>query len=265
MAPLLLIALLYGSPEPGARLQTGEQMATYRIDLARVRKAFPDYANNGYSQRLVTRDGQPRLEVQVQLRPLASGMPARPVGALPPELGDLKRRLAAAYRGTLADQVLILFTWLRAQIAYRASAEDHTAVEDVLRDRAANCVGLANLALLVLERMGVEARAVTGLAFRAEDSTLRHLEGEALHRWIEIRYDDVGWVFADPAGKVNFVEATYVVLGVDQVHAVNRAIDQVHGGKVQLLQLRDRLRTVAHDPYADSRLRIRPNRLRRRD
>lgn len=263
MAPLLLIALLCGSPEPGARLQTGEQLATYRIDQLKVRQAFPDYANNGYAQRQVIQDGQPRLQVQVQLQPLASRVPARPVGTLPPELGDLRRRLASAYRGTLADQVLILFTWLRTHIDYHASGEGHTTVEAVLSERAANCVGLANLALFVLEHMGVEARSVTGLAFRAEDATLRQLEGEALHRWIEIHYADVGWVFADPAGKVNFVDATYVVLGVDQVHAIDQAIAQIHGGQVRLLRLRDRLRTVDHVPGTDSRLRVRPNRLSR--
>ncbi len=261
MAPLLLIALVCLSAETGARLQTGEQLATYRIDQAKVRQAFPEYANNGYTQRQIVQDGQPRLQVQVRLQPLASKVPARPVGALPPELGDLRRRLMADYRGTLADQVLILFTWLRTHIDYRISADVHTSVETVLSKRTANCVGLANLALFVLERMGVEARSVTGLAFRAEDSTLRHLEGEALHRWIEIHYADVGWVFADPAGKVNFVDATYVVLGVDQVHAIDQAIGQIHGGQVRLLRLRDRLRTVGRVPGTDSRLRVRPNRL----
>jgi hypothetical protein len=111
--------------------------------------------------------------------------------------------------------------------------------------------------------MGVLARYVTGIAFRRDDKVVRTLEGSVLHRWIEIHYDDVGWVFSDPAGKANFVEATYLILGVAGKHPLEETLERAVGAEVELLRLRDGLRPAGYRTGLDSRLILRPNRLGR--
>jgi hypothetical protein len=37
------------------------------------------------------------------------------------------------------------------------------------------------------------------------------------HRWIEVHYDDVGWVFSDPIQSLHYVPATYVRLASESL------------------------------------------------
>lgn len=261
MNVLLTALLIYGSPGVGARVQLGDQVARYRITLPGNDALFPKYANNGYQQLVRQKGREMQLQVRVKNRQLASRVRGRRVSDLPGRLKDLERRLNAAADGYLADQMVILMTWLRHEIHYDTKVQTDQSLAAILQTGEANCVGLANLALYVLDKMDVRARYVTGLAWRMEDATKVHLEGNVLHRWIEVYYKDVGWVFCDPAGKVNFVEATYVVLGVQDVHPLPKLLTKAVGGQVELLHFKNGMRTIGRFPGADHRLRVRPNRL----
>ena len=261
MTLMTLAWLLFSTPEPGARVQLGEQEAGYRAVLPHELSVFPAYANNGFEQEVRQKGRNTHVRVRVHNKLLASHTRAVHVSGLPEALSGLQADLNAAADGYLADQLVVLMTWLRTEIHYDAALEGDQAPAAVLQRGAANCVGLADLALFVLDRMGVRARYVTGIAWRLDDAVRVDLEGNVLHRWIEVFYPDVGWVFCDPAGKVNFVEATYVVLGVEHVHPLPTQLARAMGGRVELLRFKDRMRTVGRFPGADSRLRLRPNRL----
>jgi len=263
MQMLLLITLFSGATtHDGARIVMGRQQCNFLSHSADKAFAFPDYRNNGYTQKVVHQNGANHITVQVRNSQLASKMKARRVPPLPEGLRGLERELNQAGGGRLADQVSVLIHWVRREIAWEAqSAAEDQSPAGVTSRRAANCVGLSNLTLYVLDRMGVEARYVTGIAFKQEDSVKLHLKGNVLHRWVEIRYDDVGWVFCDPAGKVNFVDATYMVLGVQDLHPLPELLEMAVDTQIELLRFSNGFKTVGSLAGLDSRIRVRPNRL----
>lgn len=259
---LLLIALYSGAPSlGGAKIVMGRQQCIFLSQPAERDFAFPNYRNNGYSQKVTTRADGDQILVSVKNSQLASKMKARIVPRLPTGLRGLERELNDARGGRLADQVSILIHWVRREIVWEAEETGDQSPAAVVTRKSANCVGLSNLTLYVLEKMGVEARYVTGVAFKREDSVELHLKGNVLHRWVEIRYDDVGWVFCDPAGKVNFVDATYMVLGVQNLHPLAELLEQAVNTRIELLRFSNGFKTVGSLAGLDSRIRVRPNRL----
>ncbi len=259
-AIVLLAALSFSPPGAGARIELGRQIGRFWVEPGARVFQIPDYRNNGYVQKVTPKGRNARVEVRVVNSQLASKARSRKVSQLPAELGELERRLNQT-RGFLADQVSLVFEWLRAEIDYETRGSNDQSVAAVLAKRRANCVGLANLGMFILHEMGVETRYVTGVAFKREDPSSLTLEGDVLHRWLEIRYDDVGWVFCDPAGKVNFVEASYLVLGVQGLHPLPVTLSRAVGARVELRDFKDGLRAVGAAPHLESRLRLRPNRL----
>lgn len=221
---------------------------------------FPNYENNGFSQQVHATNEGLEISVEVTNQPLNSRLKARRVGPLPRELASLARELDRQMDGGLVDQVALVFHWLRNEIAY---LEDENGLpqdaQSVVIRRSGNCVGFCNAAIAILQQMGLQARAVTGVAFKREDSVRLRLAGQVLHRWIELDYPDVGPVFCDPSGKIHFVEATYVVLAVHQLHPIQTAMDAATGAEIELLSLEDGMRRVSRRNDLDGRLVMRPN------
>ncbi len=262
MQMLLLITLFAGaSSTDGARVVMGRQQCMFLSRSANESFRFPEYKNNGYIQKVDNLEGSNQITVQVRNSQLSSKMKARRVPKLPAPLRDLEQELNEARGGRLADQVSILIHWVRQEIEWESEVVSDQSPAAVLDRKAGNCVGLSNLTLYVLGKMGVEARYVTGIAFKQEDSVKLNLKGNVLHRWVEIRYDDVGWVFCDPAGKVNFVDATYMVLGVQGLHPLPELLDQAVDTQIELIRFSNGFKTVGSLAGLDSRIRVRPNRL----
>jgi hypothetical protein len=173
-----------------------------------------DYANDGY--RLQVREGW--VEVEVQVLPLGSAapfeLPAR--GGELDALEALARRLASG-AGTRYDAVSRVLAWVARSIRYdldRGSSQDP---EPVLERRSAYCTGIARLTVALLERLGIEAREVSGFVF--SDS---QVSTEGYHRWVEVFYPDRGWVFSDPLHSHHFVPANYVRLASEQLDLERR-------------------------------------------
>lgn len=259
LLPMLLVAFLVG-PE-GARLILGQQKSRFVVRPAKQALEVFAYANNGYAQRIIPGDNVFYVDVEVRNSQLSSKMLGRHVTGLPAELDDLTAALNQAADGYLADQVGILIDWLGREISYDTQTNRDQSLSAILASRRADCVGLASLAIHVLETMGVNARYVTGVTYKRGDRVKLLLEGNVLHRWIEVQYDDVGWVFCDPAGKVNFVEATYMVLGVQDHHPLPSILQNAVGSRVEILEFNNGFQTVGAVPGATSNLVIRPNRL----
>lgn len=109
-----------------------------------------------------------------------------------------------------SDAVEAILSWIGENFAYdqQGGDEDPTVV---LEKKRGHCVGLSNLALTLLRSAGIPARPVQGLLL-TQDGT----EGSEtrmdfqLHRFIEVYYPDIGWVFSDPQKTVNFVSQGYL-------------------------------------------------------
>ena len=257
---LLFHFLASTPPGAGAPVVLGVQESHFRVDTARETFRFPEYRNNGYQQKVVPSAAGHQVIVRVKNTQLASKMLGRKV-SLPPHLASLEARLNQEAGSRLADQVSVLVAWLRQEIEEEDQPLPDQSPLAVMTRKSANCVGLAELMRFVLGEMGVETRYVTGIAFKPGDRPNLHLEGDVLHRWIEIRYEDVGWVFCDPAGKVNFVASTYLVLGVQNLHPLASLMEQAVDSQIHWLRFSNGFRTVGKFSSLDHRIRIRPNRL----
>ncbi len=244
---------------PGAGIMVGGQRAHFVV-RSQLEPAFPNYKNNGFTQQVRFHNGFLEVAVEVLNQPLNSQMRGRRAGQLPAGTADLARLLDEHVEGDLVDQVAIIFNWMRNHINYADDVKDQAQDADtVLAMRSGNCVGFCNAAVSLLSSLDLQARAVTGVAFKSDDSVKLELKGQVLHRWIEVEYPDVGRVFCDPSGKIHFVEATYVVLAVHQVHDLDLAVRSAEGAEIELMSLHDGLRRVSHRSDLDGRLQMRPN------
>jgi hypothetical protein len=163
------------------------------------------YENFGYRLEVVDREAR----IHVDLAPLASRQPFR-AGELPPADGAPVRlaRAVAADARTRHDAVSRILSWIAANIRYDLDRFAPQDAGSVLVRRSAYCTGIARLSVALLEAIGVPAREVAGYVVDGLPAGGR----SGFHRWIEIHYDDRGWVFADPLASHHFVPATYLRL-----------------------------------------------------
>jgi len=197
---LLLVFLAAG------RLGAGS--ATFVIEGARpVAQAI-----NGYTQDVVSLgEGRWLVRVATGLIPLraskgrtpgedppAGSLYVPPGFGVPSALEEAVRRPGDPF-GT-AERVL---RWVREQIRV---VEDEQLPQDaisVLERRSARCSGLANAAVALLRAAGLPARPVSGILVAPE--------GPIPHRWLEVHFDEVGWVASDPTIGLWVITPRHVV------------------------------------------------------
>jgi len=173
------------------------------------------YSNAGY--RLQVNGGI--ATVEVDLSPLRSRqpftMPAGEIdGAAPiPVLA----RAVAAGAATRYDAVTRVLQWVARNVAYdldRSAPQDAAAV---LQRRSGYCTGIARLSVALLGALDIPAREVPGFLVAPAGARAVSRTPAGFHRWIEVHYDDVGWVFSDPLLALHYVPATYVRLASESL------------------------------------------------
>jgi hypothetical protein len=214
------------------------------------------YSNAGY--RLQVSGGV--ATVEVDLSPLRSRQPfimpaGESEGAAPiPMLA----RAVAAGAATRYDAVTRVLQWVARNVAYdldRAEPQDAAAV---LLRRSGYCTGIARLSVALLQALDIPAREVPGFVVAPADAGAGSRSPAGFHRWIEVRYDDVGWVFSDPLVALHYVPATYVRLASE---ALLPAAEPLPG---RLLGREDRRTAVDLFAEASPQLTVRRNDLLRR-
>jgi hypothetical protein len=78
----------------------------------------------------------------------------------------------------------------------------------VLARRRGYCTGIARLTVALLAAVGIPSREVPGFVVSPPGGGVP----AGFHRWVEVRFDDAGWVFSDPLLTHHYVPATYVRL-----------------------------------------------------
>lgn len=213
------VALLAAALALAAGVAPGDEVARYRGE-GEASRFFDQYDNDGYSLAVSGgAGGSIELSVTVSDAPLASRAPY-PTGlprdsALPraPARDDFAVRLAAgATRQAVAVERIL--TGLAALVRYDPDRVRRQDPSTVFVERRASCVGLSELAVDLLRRAGIRARTVQGvLRGGAGSPAYDPAIGGAYHRWIEVYYSDVGFVFSDPSASVNGVDARYLPFG----------------------------------------------------
>lgn len=179
----------------------------------------------------------------------------------------------------MSQQVAVVLNWLRLNIHYVRTEPAPGELSErrgpggeemqesripetlgaILLQRRADCVGLSLVTQHLFSLLGIQSRFVTGVAYQKDDPAVLHLKGAVLHRWIEVYYPDAGWVFSDPSGKVNYVEATYLVIAVWGVHPVVPAIHRLFGKKIELMAFYNGFKYSGMMSGLDPRVGVRPD------
>ena len=200
-----LLSSLALAPPAGAQALVVAGADRAQLELPGAAAVEP-YANAGY--RLRVEGGAATVEVALApLRsrepfalPRAGGSPVDPVATL--------ARAVTRGAATRYEAVSRLLGWVAGNVRYeldRAAPQDAAAV---LERRRAYCTGVARLTVALLAAVGIEAREVPGFLVAAPGAGVP----AGYHRWVEVRFEDVGWVFSDPLLSHHYVPATYVRL-----------------------------------------------------
>jgi transglutaminase-like putative cysteine protease len=200
-------------------LASADELAVYRASGAEA-GLFDQYDNDGYSLGVARRaDGSLELSVRVSGAPLSSRAPfpaATPRDAsltVAPERDAFARSLVGGAT-TEAAAVERILEGIAGTVRYDADRARKQDPASVYASKRAHCVGFAELAVDLLRRAGIAARTVQGILRTPADADGydSHIGG-VYHRWIEIYYPDLGFVFSDPSSSINGVDSRYIPFG----------------------------------------------------
>lgn len=199
-----------------ATTAVGEQVSVYRV-RGKDARLFDQYDNDGYSLSVAAAgEGALEMTVRVSDSPLQSDA-AFPTGAVrdvslteAPERDAMASRLASGCRSQ-AEAVEKVLLGVAEFVRYDTDRLRRQDPSSVFASRRAHCVGLSELAVDLLRRLGIHARTVQGILRTApeRDGYVAAIGG-AYHRWIEVFYPDRGFVFSDPSASINGVDARYI-------------------------------------------------------
>lgn len=260
-ALLLLPLLALLAPALPARADRADGLAIEGRDVARLLPPkgalVTPYENNGYRLRWQGDE----VVVEVTAAPLASRAlfhPPRHGKAGPSDpLARLALRVTTGSK-TQVEAAGRLLNWVARNVEYSLDREAPQSAAAVLERRSGYCTGIARLSVALLQAAGIRAREVAGYVYggvaggRAGGSGAPGFgPAQGYHRWIEIDYPDVGWVYSDPLTSHNWVPATYLRLGSEQ-------LDLGSGVDGLLLERQDQISPV--DLYPGGALGVRARR-----
>jgi transglutaminase-like putative cysteine protease len=239
-----------------AAASRADELAIYRAAGADA-GLFDQYDNDGFSMAVTPREGgELELSVRVPAMPLASRAPF-PTGVAPDASlarsaeRDAFARTLAGDATTQARAVERILAGVASYVRYDTDRSRRQDPSSVFASRRGHCVGISELAVDLLRRVGISARTVQGvLRTRRGSEGYEERIGGVFHRWIEVFYPDTGFVFSDPSSSINSVDARYVPFN-------RRAFERPRQLRLTQVEASGRLDyPVKHLP--DATLRIRP-------
>ena len=162
------------------------------------------YRNVGYSIDVL----HGRATVRVDLEPLGTSSPFDPPEQERADPISRVARSVTAGATTRYQAVSRILDWVARNIEYELDREAPQDAISVIERRSGYCTGVARVTVSMLAAVNVIAREIPGYVAGDDD-----LGGSArFHRWIEVFYPDLGWVYSDPLLSHHYVPATYVPL-----------------------------------------------------
>ena len=196
-----------------------DEIAVYRASGAEA-GLFDQYDNDGYSLAVARRtDGSLELSVRVSGAPLSSHAPyptGSPRDAALPASADRDAFARSLVEGAVTEAAAVerILEGIATTVRYDADRARKQDPASVFGSKRAHCVGYAELAVDLLRRAGIPARTVQGiLRTRSDADGYDSHIGGVYHRWIEIYYSDLGFVFSDPSASINGVDSRYIPFG----------------------------------------------------
>lgn len=97
---------------------------------------------------------------------------------------------------------------IRSKVTYRLGTSSNPA--DVMRSGKAYCEGYANAGLLLLRILGIPARVVDCYIPPGHMWGFGQQGSGGFHAYIDVYYDDAGWVSYDPQASIHFVDPFHI-------------------------------------------------------
>jgi hypothetical protein len=241
---------------------SGKSSTTF-IVKTKSKHLFNNYSNNGFRQEVRSLDGEMlEIKTSVDMAPMASlityPLEYRIPGWLKKYTSPDKfiqsddRRISALAKNLSSDcntqyqVVQNVIRWVKTNIEYRLDSDVPKTASDVLRKKTGYCIGYSNLTTALLRAAGIPARNVHGIFIKS--SELKELDqfhplslnDVTLHRWIEVYYPDIGWVFSDPYYSANHITGNYIFLK-SQSGGEDYAGKQLTGTGVMVKQIEDKI------------------------
>ena len=187
--------------------------------------SIQEYSNAGFTQHVTEQgDGRLQVEIEVTLGEIMSRASFPFLGSYPNEIekkfltpsaeiqadsAEIQKqaeRVSGSCSG-MAEAVSRIFRWVAGEIAYAEEEREPQDALSVLKTRRGSCVGMANLSLAFLRALRIPAREVHGFLIVQKPAGFELVP----HRYVEVYFQDVGWLFSDPASSINFVDARHIV------------------------------------------------------
>ncbi|MFY9552446.1 MAG: transglutaminase-like domain-containing protein [Thermoanaerobaculia bacterium] len=210
------LAVLVAAAAAFGAIARADALAVYRAAGADAR-LFDQYDNDGYSLAVAPREGgELELSVRVSAMPLSSRAPfptglAREASLATSLERDAFARTLAGDATTQARAVERILAGVASLVRYDTDRSRRQDPASVFASRRGHCVGISELAVDLLRRVGIPARTVQGvLTAKPGSEGYEARIGGVFHRWIEVYYPDTGFVFSDPSSSINSVDARYV-------------------------------------------------------
>jgi transglutaminase-like putative cysteine protease len=154
--------------------------------------------------QVVTRTARPELHGDAAEQRSSENARYLQLPALDPRVGELAREIVAGAERD-AERVARVERWLQENGRYTDSPpavrEGVTPVEQFLLERTlGHCEYFASAEVVLLRSLGIPARLVNGYAGGRENELGGFIEvaQSDAHAWVEVLFDDAGWVASDP-------------------------------------------------------------------
>ncbi len=138
-----------------------------------------------------------------------------------------------------------ILRWLENRIRLDENERSPQDAASVLERRSARCSGLANAAVALLRRSGLPARPVSGILVTSS--------GPVPHRWLEVYFDEAGWVATDPTLGMWIVTPRHVTCDRPAVGALSVTIRRLREDDLGVLP---RSGGIAYRPLEGARLMV---------
>lgn len=125
---------------------------------------------------------------------------------LPPHKLPDKLRMRLTETESYWYAVSAVLSWVHQHFSYDESG---------LGPYSGDCDTAARTTVQLLRLAGIPAREAVGLVM---DRNSKIVAGTSLHRFVEIYYPDLGWLFSDPLSSHHFVPASYIRLDESELN-----------------------------------------------
>jgi len=197
-----------------------------------------------------------RAQNQTNLQRLQTGTPF-PLPKVPPEVSPYLKATAQVQSNdqrirklakeltdgvtTQFDAVQRILTWIVDNVRYVTPPKEYDAIY-ALQERKGNCQNFSHLSAALMRTVGIPVRIVNGVTLNQpfnvsrQGGVLTFKMGQGRHSWIEVWFEDLGWVPFDAQQTELFVSNRYVrvEIGIDNKETINDGLlrwSQVSGSK----------------------------------